>query len=59
MTLLTWLPLGLIIGGAILLVMWPRAVDDEDEPLLTDDELRAIDARVRAQFEKHGLWRER
>jgi hypothetical protein len=58
MTLLTWLPLGLIIGGAILLVMWPRAVD-EDEPLLTDDELRAIDARVRAQFEKHGLWRER
>jgi hypothetical protein len=58
MTLLTWLPLGLIIGAAILLVMWPRAVD-EDEPLLTDDELRAIDARVRAQFEKHGLWRER
>jgi hypothetical protein len=58
MTLLTWLPLGLIIGGAILLVMWPRAVD-EDEPLLTDDELRAIDARVRAQFERHGLWRER
>jgi hypothetical protein len=58
MTLLTWLPLGLIIGGAILLVMWPRAVD-EDEPLLDDDELRAIDARVRAQFEKHGLWRER
>jgi hypothetical protein len=34
-------------------------VDDEDEPLLDDDELRAIDARVRAQFEKHGLWRER
>jgi hypothetical protein len=58
MTLLTWLPLGLIIGAAILLVMWPRAVD-EDEPLLTDDELRAIDARVRAQFERHGLWRER